>query len=241
MKERLLKIYELSKIDKELVEIESMRGDLPSEIEEMTGSKEEKENLLSELKEELLSVENSESELENEIKSLTAKIDKNDNILRSGGVKSNIEYDALAKEIEDAYQKMGKNETVLEKEVRTKKNELTESINKIQTELNEINASLKEKQEELVALKVQTEQEEKELNSRREAVKLSISPEDLYFYESINSGKPGDAVALVRKGSCLGCYNSIPPQRVIEIKTADRFFKCESCGRILVAEELVAL
>jgi uncharacterized protein len=239
MKERLIKIYELNKIDKELQEIESIRGDLPSEIEEMTEKREDAEANLAEVKQQLSGAETSETQLVDEIQALTNKIDKNDNILRSGGVKSNIEYDALAKEIDDAYEKMGKNETVLQKEVRTKKTELTESLAQLQKVLDELNNELKEKQEELTALKKQTEEEEAELNRQREELVAKISPEDLDFYERINIAKPGDAVAIVRKGSCLGCYNSIPPQRVIEIKMADRFFNCESCGRILISEDFV--
>lgn len=239
MKDRLIKIYEISKIDKELREIEDTRGELPSEIAGMTEDKEEKEMKAAEIKERLSEIEQSESQLVNEIEALTKKIDKNDNILRSGGVKSNIEYDALAKEIEDAYEKMGKSEILLEKDIRIKKTELTESMNALQKELEELNNELKEKQEELTALKAQTEEEERELHTQREGIVSKINPADLDFYERINSAKFGDAVALVRKGSCLGCYNSIPPQRVIEIKMAERFFNCESCGRILIAEEFV--
>jgi hypothetical protein len=239
MKERLLQMYELNKIDKELQEIESMRGDLPAEIEQMTAKKEEAEMKLAEVQEQLADIEASESQLTDEIGTLTKRIDKNDNILRSGGVKSNVEYDALAREIEDAYLKMGKNETSLGKEVRVKKTELTETLNKLQTGLDEMNKELNEKMEELTAVKAQTAQEEDELNRRREEITVKINPEDLIQYERVNYAKFGDAVAIVRKGSCLGCYNSIPPQRVIEIKMADRIFNCESCGRILISEDFV--
>ena len=136
--------------------------------------------------------------------------------------KEAIEYDALAREIDDAYEKMGKNEIVLQKEVRTKKTELTESFAQLQKELDDVNNELKEKQEELTVLKKQTEDEETELNKQRKELVAKISPDDFDFYERINIAKPGDAVAIVRKGSCLGCYNSIPPQRVIEFKMADR-------------------
>lgn len=232
-------MYELNKIDKELEEIESMRGDLPDEIEQMTAKKEEAEMKLAEVREQLAASEASESQLTEEIGTLTKRIDKNDNILRSGGVKSNVEYDALAREIEDAYLKMGKNETSLDKEVRVKKTELTETINKLQTALDEMNKELNEKLEELTALKAQTAEEEGGLNRRREEITAKINPEDLIQYERVNYAKFGDAVAVVRKGSCLGCYNSIPPQRVIEIKMADRIFHCESCGRILISEDFV--
>ncbi|HAX47826.1 MAG TPA: hypothetical protein DCX92_02460, partial [Bacteroidetes bacterium] len=76
-------------------------------------------------------------------------------------------------------------------------------------------------------------------NAQREEIIKSIDPEDLAYYERISSVKYGEAVAVVRKGSCLGCYSSIPPQKAIEIRTADKFYSCESCGRILIAEEII--
>lgn len=239
MKQRLILIYDLNKIDKELADIESMRGDLPTEIEELSGKKEEKETQLSEVAEELRVVESSEANLVTENESLTQRIDKNDIILRSGGVKSNVEYNALAREIDDAYLKLESNETILKKEIRVKKSDLEVKREELQKELDELNRTLKEKQEELAAVTAQTEQDEKELRKQREELLSRMDTEDIDFYERVNSSKFGDAVAIVRKGSCLGCYNSIPPQRVIEIKAGHRFFNCESCGRILIAEETV--
>jgi uncharacterized protein len=237
MKDRLLFLYELNKIDKELGEISSERGDLPEEIEEMKLRKDELDKREKVLEDELEVLVNLENKLVTENEAFTKRIDKNDIILRSGGVNSNDEYNALAKEIEDAYANIGKNEEIIKNDITGKKQDIGDKVGKIQTELDEIEATLNEKEKRLQELIEETEEEEKELNDKRKIALKKVVPEDLAYYEDINSKKFGDSMAIVRKGSCLGCFNSIPPQRCLEIRMAEQFFKCESCGRILIAEE----
>jgi hypothetical protein len=239
MKERLLYLYELYKIDKEMEELNSQKGDLPDLIEVQTGRKAELEEQLAALKEELGTKEEKEKQLTAENEKYLEKIEKDDELLRSGGVKSNKEYNALAKEIEEGMKKINANETEIKEEITPKKKTLSEHISALQKELDELIADLKENQEQLEILSEENREEESHLNSRREELLPKIPAEDMEFYHRINIAKPGNALAVVRKGSCLGCFNSIPPQRVIEIRMAEKFFTCESCGRILISEEFI--
>lgn len=240
MKERLLLLYELNKIDKELNELYNLRGDLPGMIEEDTEKKTEIEQEIETLKSELAELEENEKQIQEENETLTKKIDKNDNLLRAGAVKTNQEYNALAKEIGDAYEKIDKNDKIQKDEFKPKKAGLNEKLAGLASELEEVLSKLEENTDKLKELNKQTEEEEVELKKQREELLPKIDVDDLEYYERINRVKYGDAFAVVRKGSCLGCYNSIPPQRVIEIKMADNFFHCEACGRILISEEFLA-
>jgi predicted nucleic acid-binding Zn-ribbon protein len=237
MKERLLLLYELNKIDKELNELYSLRGDLPGMIEEDTEKKTEIEQEIESLKDEITELEENEKLILEENDTLTKKIDKNDGLLRAGAVKTNQEYNALAKEIGDAYEKIDKNEKIQNDEYKPKKIALNEKLTGLSAELEEVLAKIQENTEKLKDLNKQTEEEEIELKQQKEELLPKIDADDLEYYERINRVKFGDAFAIVRKGSCLGCYNSIPPQRVIEIRMADSFFHCEACGRILISEE----
>jgi predicted nucleic acid-binding Zn-ribbon protein len=239
MKERLILLYELSKIDKELQELDSLRGDIPELIEELNEKKAEHEQEIEDLKKEIEAIEDEESVLQKEIETLTQKIDKDDSLLRAGAVKTNQEYNALAKEIGDAYEKIDKNDKIMNDEYKPKKNKLNEKLTALTTGFEEILADLKENTQKLKELNEQTEEEERELKQQREELLPKINPDDLEYYERINNVKVGDAIAVVRKGSCLGCFNSIPPQRVIEIRMAEHFYHCESCGRILISEEFL--
>lgn len=239
MKERLLLLYELNKIDKELNDLYSLRGDLPSLIEEDTEKKTEIEEEIEVLKNEVKDIEEKEKVLMNENDALAKKIDKNDALLRAGAVKTNQEYNALAKEIGDAYDKIDKNEKTQNDEFKPKKAGLNEKLTALSGELQDVVGKLQENSEKLKDLNRQTEEEEIELKKQREEILPRVDIDDLEYYERINRVKFGDAFAVVRKGSCLGCYNSIPPQRVIEIRMADSFFHCEACGRILISEEFL--
>ena len=239
MKERLKVLYELTKIDKELNELYSLKGDIPEKITELKLKKEVLEEQLSTIKNDLAEVETKEKALLKDNTALTKKIDKNDDLLRSGAVKTNEQYDALAREIDEAYDKITKNELALKDEIKAPKDRLTAELTGIYNELEDVKSVIKDNETELAALNEQTEEEERDLKKKRSKLVPKINKDDLEYYERINAAKFGDALAVVRKGSCLGCYNSIPPQRVIEIRMAEKFFHCESCGRILISEEFI--
>ncbi|HEY3251303.1 MAG TPA: C4-type zinc ribbon domain-containing protein [Ignavibacteria bacterium] len=238
MKERLLLLYRLHRIDRELQELYALRGDYPEKIQELSSQKTSLEEQYQSLQTQLAEINKIEEQVEEENDRLLAKIEKNDDILRSGSVKSNKEYDALSREIDDAKSKIKENERAVKEEYLGRKQDLTFHIGGLKVQIDEVREDLEINQAELDELTRQTEEEEKELKLQREELAPKISPQDLETYNRINDSRFGEAMAVVRKGSCLGCYSSIPPQRVIEIRMADRLFHCESCGRILIAEEL---
>lgn len=239
MKERILQLYKLNRIDRELHELISLRGDIPAKIEDLSSEKRELDERANELRKELDTIVEAENNVQNENTHLLEKIEKNDELLRSGAVKSNKEYDALAKEIDEATTKIKENEKAAKDDNSARKSAIENELVLIAGQLEDVNVELDQNLKELEELTKQTGEEETELNSQREEIIKSIEPEDLAYYDRISSVKYGEAVAVVRKGSCLGCYSSIPPQKAIEIRTADKFYACESCGRILIAEEII--
>ncbi|HAW50961.1 MAG TPA: hypothetical protein DCX54_01345, partial [Flavobacteriales bacterium] len=48
------------------------------------------------------------------------------------------------------------------------------------------------------------------------------------------NARNGLAVVAVERDSCGGCFNKIPPQRQMDIKSHKKIIVCEHCGRILV-------
>ncbi|MBZ0201639.1 MAG: hypothetical protein IT281_02455 [Ignavibacteria bacterium] len=239
MKERLLQLYKLNHIDKELHELYSLRGDIPAKIEDLEAEKSELDERSAELQEELKEIEAAENNVQTENDTLLIKIEKNDELLRSGAVKSNKEYDALAKEIEDAKTKIKSNEKASKDDNSGRKAAIENEMILINGQLDEINDELDLNSKELEEVSKQTGEEEGELNQQREDILKQINAEDLAYYNRISKVLYGEAIAVVRKGSCLGCYSSIPPQKAIEIRMAEKFYACESCGRILIAEETI--
>lgn len=239
VKDRLILLYKLNQIDKELNELFSLRGDIPAKIEDLTAEKKELDDRVTELQAELEEIFSVEKNSQEENEKLLEKIEKDDEVLRSGSLRSNKEYNAMAKEIEEAKEKINENEKTLKEGFSKRKDELKNELMLIRTQLDDVNDELEQNSKELEELTKQTEEEEKELVGKKEEILPQIPAEDIEFYERINKVKYGEAIAVVRKGSCLGCYSSIPPQKTIEIRMAERFYNCESCGRILIAEEII--
>ncbi len=63
----------------------------------------------------------------------------------------------------------------------------------------------------------------------------------LTAYKKIRSNaRNGLAVVTVERDSCGGCFNKIPPQRQMDIRSRKKIIVCEYCGRILIDLELAS-
>ena len=95
---------------------------------------------------------------------------------------------------------------------------------------------LKAKQEELANIVEATSKEEEQLRANRDACAEKIDERTMSAYEHIrNSCNNRLAVVSVFNGdSCGGCFNTIAPQRLIDIASNRKMIICEYCGRILV-------
>ena len=52
------------------------------------------------------------------------------------------------------------------------------------------------------------------------------------------NARNGLAVVAVQRDACGGCFNKIPAQRQLDIRSRKKIIVCEYCGRILVDLEL---
>ena len=97
---------------------------------------------------------------------------------------------------------------------------------------------LKAKKKELDDIVKETEKDEKSLLKKSKASEDVIEPRLLNAYQRLRgSARNGLAVVRVERDSCGGCFNKIPPQRQLDIKTYKKIIVCEHCGRILVDKE----
>ncbi len=62
----------------------------------------------------------------------------------------------------------------------------------------------------------------------------------LTAYKKIRkNARNGLAVVSVERDACGGCFNQIPPQRQLDIRSRKKIIVCEYCGRILIDLDLV--
>ena len=236
MKNKLRSMYLLQLLDTELDELREMRGDLPDAVQVLETRVHELQTRIEESTAALKIGATERSRKEKETLELIAKIEKYKS--QQLQVQSNKEYDALTHEIEMAEATIRQYEDDIERftseaeTIKARKEEHDE-------ELKGLDAELSEKQDELKAVLAVTAEEEASLVSKREAALSEIHANDLEVYARIRNAR-GKAIAPIRRGSCSGCYNIVPPQLILEIKKHNRVYHCEHCGRILVSEELAA-
>lgn len=232
----LLQLFQVSKIDKELLEIEEERGDLPAKIELLQEEIKNFEQIIVKNKQEILKLDSEKENLSKENKNAAKKIDRYDE--EKFKVRSNKEYDEITRAIDHLYDQIDRNDT-RNNEIEILKSNLTKEIEDTERNKAEIQEDLKEKKQLLDELNKETEMREMELKNKRVNIMARLDAGIVNLYERINKTYTGEAIAILRNENCSGCFNSIPPQKAIEIKMANQIFVCQTCGRILIDESIV--
>jgi hypothetical protein len=154
-------------------------------------------------------------------------------------IKSNKEYRALLREIEDA-----------EKGNADKEDEILGSLEEIETLSEELEAKGKglsamrdrlEKDKTAISKEVARVHEElSDIEKSREKLVQTIAPQLLAKYEQIKAKSGGIAVALVNNATCSECHLGIPPQMYNELQRQDTMRFCPNCQRIIYWKEAEA-
>jgi hypothetical protein len=236
LEEKLSRLYALQKVDSSLDDLEEMKGDLPTEVADLEARANEQENEVQELEETIKQAVVDRDRADLETISQRERIEKYKT--QQYQVKSNRQYDALSREIDAAQAMIAQ----LEKDIETLEGKMTvarEDLAKGKTQLEGILKELKEKRQELDEVSKTNEDEELRLKHEREKLVVRTERGDLAVYERIRKAKGGLAVVPVKRNACGGCYNAVPPQKVLELRKNNRIYTCEHCGRILVSDEIV--
>lgn len=234
--ERLQKLFILQNIDSQLDELEADKGDLPKQVIKLEEHLDNLNATIRELKENSTNWKIERDKADVDIITLEQKIEKLKE--QQFQVRSNKEYDALTREIthaENQIEKLKKHMDELEGRMKL----ALEDIGKVQENVSEVEAELKEKRKELDEVSEVNEDEELKYQHEREKIIVRIEKADMVMYDRIRKAKGGLAVVSVKRGSCGGCHNRIPPQRLLELRQHKIIYKCEHCGRILVSDEIV--
>jgi len=236
IEEKLHALYKLQQADSEIDRIQILRGELPLEVQDiedaLAGLQTRVENLKQELKVLQDSITNQKAEIENS-KELVKKYED-----QQMKVRNNREYESLMKEVE--FQKLEielseKKIKGFEEDIKAKEAAIESST----AQMDEMQADLDHKKGELDAITKENEKEEKQLVKKSKEIEESIEPRLLTAYRRIRgNARNGLAVVSVERDACGGCFNKIPPQRQLDIRSRKKIIVCEFCGRILVDDTI---
>jgi predicted nucleic acid-binding Zn-ribbon protein len=237
VEDRLRALYSLQLVDTEIDKIKILRGELPLEVQDLEDEIAGLETRLGNLREEVVIIEKSVQKKNIEINEAETLIKKYEE--QQKNVRNNREFDSLSKEIE--YQNLeielfNKKIREFNTQVEDKKAIITDS----EAILAERKSDLENKRSELDEIISDTQKEEEGLYTKQEKVQDMIEERLLAAYKRIRSNaRNGLAVVTVQRDACGGCFNQIPPQRQLDIKSRKKIIVCEYCGRILVDDEII--
>ncbi len=238
VEDKLKNLYELQTIDSAIDRIKILRGELPLEVQDLEDEIAGLETRANKLQEEKKELENMISNKKNEIIDAQALIKKYEE--QQKNVRNNREYDSLSKEIEFQTLEIELCEKRI-KEYGSDLKEKSEAEAKSKELLDERVKDLEDKKAELNSIVSETQKEEEDLLKRSEKFDKLIEPRLLTAYKRIRkNARNGLAVVTVERDACGGCFNKIPPQRQLDIRSRKKIIVCEYCGRILVDDEILA-
>ena len=235
--EKLVELYRLQNVDSQVDRIKTQRGELPLEVQDLEDEVAGLETRLKKIQDELAELEQGVSDKTNFIKDAKAAIKKYEG--QQAKVRNNREYDSLTKEVEFQNLEI----QLAEKRIKEAKAQIDGKkviVEESKARHDERKKDLELKRKELDDIVAETEKEEKELAKKSEVASKHIEERLFSAYNRIRSNaRNGLAVVAVERGSCGGCFNSIPPQRQLDISSHKKIIVCEHCGRILVDDYVV--
>ena len=232
VEQKLRALYELQTIDTKIDVIRRMRGELPLEVKD--------------LEDEIEGFETRQHKYEEEVGDLVNQINMKKAAIKDGNaaktryeaqlmnVKNSREYDAISKELEITGLDIQINEKKIREftgQIEQKKIELSQVIEVLVGRRNDLEV----KKGELDNIVSETEREESDLAVISHKAAEKIEERLFVAYKRIRDGsRNGQAVSTIERDACSGCFNKVPPQRQLDIRSRKKIIVCEHCGRILV-------
>ena len=235
--EKLKVLYELQEADVAIDELVHLRGELPAEValleEELAGlhAKSERIGQLIEGYNETIDAANKQ------IVELDAEIEKYRSQLEN--ISNSREFDSINKELEN----QGLLRQIAEKNIGEAKDAIDARKADIEALAEKIavrEQDLAAKREELESIVESTSKEEAALVEKRDALSAKLDERTLSAYNRIKNSVHNHlaVVTVFNENSCGGCFNTITPQRLIDIASGKMLVICEHCGRIIVSDQL---
>ena len=234
MREKLLALVALQKVDLEIAALNKSAAEYPKQIGELEkelgqarSATEAERNKLNDLDRQKSTMEQTIVEEKDKVKKWEARLTEQ---------RSTREYSALAREIDIAKKT---NLTMAEDLVELGKAQAAQRL-VWQAKETEFLGRAKELGEKMSGLRAQlaaVETQVKGIDGRRAEAAKKVEAGLIKRYEHIKKKKLPAMVAVVAPGTCTGCRMNVPPQMYNTLRTTLGFDLCPSCQRIIHAAE----
>ncbi|MBP7151958.1 MAG: Chromosome partition protein Smc [Bacteroidetes bacterium ADurb.BinA395] len=239
VEEKLKALYELQKVYSKIDEIRNLRDELPLEVQDLEDEIIGLNTRLENYKNEIEELETAIKAKKLEIEQARTKIEKYKE--QQENVRNNREYDNLSKEIEYQTLEIELCEKRIREYTAALESKKAEQKSTMET-LAERRLDLEQKKGELNEIISETKQEEERLREQIKQIEQRMEPRLLTAFKRIRkNSRNGLSVVPVQRDACGGCFNKIPAQRQLDIRSRKKIIVCEYCGRILVDPELAEI
>jgi len=238
VEERLKTLFELQTILTEIDRIRNVRGELPKEVQDLENTITGLHSRIKRFEDEINDLKGKRVAELNKIENKKLLIDRYRQQLDN--VRNNHEFDNLTKEIE--YETLEielgeKNITEIDRSIDNRKADIEATDQQIADQTHILN----EKKADLDNIVSETRSEEESLIARAKSLEPLVDERTLTAFKRIRkNARNGLGIVVVDRNACGGCFNRIPPQKQIDIRTHKKVIVCEYCGRIMIDPELAA-
>ncbi|MGD9947468.1 MAG: zinc ribbon domain-containing protein [Desulfobulbus sp.] len=230
MKEEIFKLIKLQAIDSEIAGFDKAIGKHQAIISGREQAIAEKQEAIANhrAKIDLLNQKQRETNIEHDDAGARVK-DRQNKMMQ---VQTSREHQALLKEIEE-------NKKVL-KESEERILQFIEQIEQLEQDVASLE-NLCSGEQQLLAEEIanvdkaiqRIEQSKKSVASQRETEAAELEGPYLKRYTLLLNKRDGLAVVPINGSVCQGCFMSLPPQQVNEVRKAEKLNLCPTCQRIL--------
>lgn len=224
------RLIDLQRLDSIAMEAQRRLAEEPERLKTLDARLEAARSHVAEAKERLAASQTARREIEKDVAVHQGRLSKYRDQLMA--VKTNVEYQAMQKEIEYA-----------QTEVKALEDKILERM----LEADEYTATIRQAEAALAAEQKAVDAEKKtlasEVSAKRDAIARvgaergdvirALDPKVLAVFELVASRRNGVAVAEARDGICTICHVRLRPQVFNTVRRNEEIIQCDSCNRIL--------
>ncbi|NLA74385.1 MAG: hypothetical protein GX846_02730 [Deltaproteobacteria bacterium] len=230
MKDHLKQLILLQECDNKIKANRVKLDSIPIRLNRLEEAFEEKDKILNSRFEKLDSLEKAKRAIEKEVQVIEIRAQKGQEKLNN--IKSNKEYTAALKEIEDIEKERVNKEDILL--------QMMEDIEMLKRECSELKIEKEGIRKDFDAEKKGIEEELLELNEEAEYLKKqraeynsTVDSKMLKTYDLLRARRAEVAISAVVGGICQACHLEIPPQKFNELQRCKEMMSCPHCNRLI--------
>ena len=236
MRQRLLDLYEVQKIDSLIFEIQERRKTISLRLQELEDQGKGALRKIEDLESQLVGLEKQARGQESTIQAEKIKIKKWEARLQE--IRNQREALALGREVEGAKRSVEKaeEETLA---IWKQKEDMELQIETLRDEHTDLGVAAADETEKVKQAISDAESQTALHAARRETLVNAIPANVMRTYDMVRAKRRGTGIAIVSEGSCKGCFVKLRPQLYNMLQRADSIEQCPQCQRLMVWEGLI--